>query len=82
MVATIFEDVGVARTVDDLRHFNPGTTVRISDGRNTELALVRKAEKGQIVLTQPLGARFDRYRTVVEPQSGSEESSTSMSMSM
>jgi hypothetical protein len=58
---------GCKLTVDDLRHFNPGTTVRITDGRNTELALVRKAEKGQIVLTQPLGARFQRYKTVVQP---------------
>lgn len=58
---------GCKLAVDDLRWFNPGTTVWITDGTNSELALVRKAESGVLVLTKPLQVPFEAHETIVAP---------------
>ncbi len=58
---------GCRLPVDDLRWFNPGTTVWISDGTNSELALVRRAEGGVLTLTEPLQVPFDAHETIVAP---------------
>ncbi len=54
--------------VDEVRWFNPGTTVRISDGRNTEFRLVRFAERSPpaIVVSEPLGHEYDPERALVQ----------------
>ena len=36
--------------VDEIRWFNPGTTVRISDGRTTEYGIVRAIEQNRVML--------------------------------
>ncbi len=58
---------GCKLPVDDLRWFNPGTTVWITDGRNSELALVRTTEAGKLVLSEPLRVPFKADQTVVAP---------------
>lgn len=60
-------DYGCELTLDDVRWFNPGTTVRVSDGTNTEVGLVRAVGDGKIVLTRPLSTRFESGETVVSP---------------
>lgn len=56
---------GCRLVVDDARWFNPGTTVRITDGDNTELALVREVEGSTLVLAEPLRASFEAKETIV-----------------
>ncbi len=66
---------GCKLPVDDLRWFNPGTTVWITDGTNSEYALVRSTERGapgtieggKLVLSEPLRARYEAFETVVAP---------------
>lgn len=58
---------GCKLPVDDLRWFNPGTTVWITDGKNSELALVRTTEGTQLVLSEPLRTPFKADQTVVAP---------------
>ncbi|MEQ1891914.1 MAG: hypothetical protein ABL998_05175 [Planctomycetota bacterium] len=60
-------DYGCELALDDTRWFNAGTTVRISDGTNTEVALVRSAADGKLVLTRPLAHRFEAGETLVSP---------------
>jgi hypothetical protein len=58
---------GCRLPVDDLRWFNPGTTVWITDGTKGEYALVRTTQAGALVLMGPLRAAFTAGRTVVAP---------------
>src|SRR6185503_13322838 len=66
---------GCKLPVDDVRWFNPGTTVWITDGRNSEYALVRTTERGaagtieagKLVLSEPLRSPFKAFETVVAP---------------
>ncbi len=52
--------------IDEGRWFNPGTTVRITDGKNTEYGLVRAAGGDSITLTEPLEHEYEPYRAVVQ----------------
>ncbi|MSR61107.1 MAG: hypothetical protein EXS08_01495 [Planctomycetes bacterium] len=58
---------GCSLPVDDLRWFNPGTTVWITDGDNDELAMVRGSGGGKLVLSEPLQHPFKAWRTIVAP---------------
>lgn len=52
--------------VSDLRWFNPGTTVRVRDGRSTELAIVQEIAGGAVVLDRILDEDYAAYTTVVD----------------
>lgn len=55
--------------VDDLRWFNAGTTVRITDGQTTEIGLVRDTRSGAVILMEPLKNEYAAYTAVVQPLS-------------
>lgn len=56
---------GCRLALDDLRWFNPGTTVWITDGTNEEYGLVRGTEGNVLVLDSPLRSPYERYKTLV-----------------
>ena len=58
---------GCRLQLDEARWFNPGTTVRISDGRTTEYGVVRVAGPGQVVLMDPLVNDYAPYTAEVRP---------------
>jgi len=58
---------GCELVLDDVRWFNAGTTVRISDGTNTEYALVRAVEGAKVILARPLANAYTAGETLVSP---------------
>ncbi len=58
-------DFGCVIPVNDARYFNAGTTVRITDGRNTEFGIVRAANKGGVRLMEELQFPFEPLETVI-----------------
>ncbi|HED65712.1 MAG TPA: hypothetical protein ENJ09_09180 [Planctomycetes bacterium] len=59
---------GCLLPVEDARHFNRWTTVRISNGRVSEYGIVRASNAKRIRLMDPLGYDgFEPYETVIEP---------------
>ena len=56
---------GCVLVVDDARFFNPGATVQITDGETTELAIVRAAGPGAIVLMRSLVNDYRAYTAEV-----------------
>ena len=58
---------GCTLPVDDVRWFNPGTTVWITDGTNHELGLVSTTSGNGVVLTGPLHVPFEAGETIVAP---------------
>lgn len=64
---------GCRLQVDGIRWFNPGTTVRISDGRSTEYGIVRVCEPsagggiGEVVLMDALVNDYEPYAAEVRP---------------
>lgn len=53
--------------VDELRWFNPGTTVRLTDGRTTELGLVRSVEAGRVQLFDPVTNAYAAFTAELSP---------------
>jgi hypothetical protein len=58
---------GCKLPVDDARWFNPGTTVWITDGTNSEYGMVRTSEAGTLILFEPLRSPYRPYETLVHP---------------
>jgi len=58
---------GCELVLDDVRWFNAGTTVRISDGTNSEYALVRAVEDGKVILARALEHPYTAGETLVSP---------------
>ncbi len=53
--------------VDEIRWFNPGTTVRITDGRTTEYGIVRSIENNEVKLVDAVVNDYFAFTAVVAP---------------
>ena len=52
--------------LDEVRYFNPGTTISIDDGKTREYGLVLRVENDAIVLFDPVANDYDAFNAVVE----------------
>lgn len=67
LVSSVVGGIDCALRVDEAHYFNPGTTLRISNGETSELAIVREVAGSVVRLNRVLNGDYDAFDAVVRP---------------
>ena len=67
LVSSVVGGIDCALRVDEAHYFNPGTTIRISNGEASELAIVREVAGSVVRLNRVLNENYDAFDAVVRP---------------